>query len=361
MDNCCICGSDLYACESFKIKNVPSATFTFSEKIVDLNIVECKRCGAVQLQNVPLSEDYDVVYRSIGISSYREEKKEQLKNLILKYNLFGTNCLEVGCGDGQYLEIFRELGIVCDGIEKGYENYTSCINKGFLVFGGNLSEYIDDKYDTLFSFYFLEHTPTPNILISNMYEILNPGGICVVEVPNYDQIEKENIWLEFTKDHRIYFRKRTLQHLFLRNGFEIEEIQENSNLCLTIIARKPFKNTFEKMKESYTLDIQKLKNQIDLLQNDFCVYGAGHYSQLMLNQLYYEYKISPKYIFDSNPQKCGNHINGVKIHHKDEITNICDCKNVIIICGIYNDEVEKMLLSMHIKETLKLENIIKWN
>jgi 2-polyprenyl-3-methyl-5-hydroxy-6-metoxy-1,4-benzoquinol methylase len=228
MDRCLVCDSVIFTNEanSFILENVPASTFNFSEEIVKLHIVQCKECGCVQLYNVPLSKDYEAVYRSIGISSLRERKKNELDWIIRKYKINqDSKLIEIGCGDGQYLEIFKELGYKCEGLEVGDENSLYCSAKGFENFHGTVFD-IEGQYDAFFCFYYLEHLPYPVDFIHNIYGILKPGGIGVIEVPSYDQIEKNSVWMEFTKDHVLYFRKRTLSYLLFKCGFEIEKLSK---------------------------------------------------------------------------------------------------------------------------------------
>ena len=359
MEKCRICNKDISVGEDgyLTLYNVPENTFNFSENTIDLNILNCSNCGAVQLYNVLISEDYDIVYRSIGVSSdYREEKKKQLANFILAYNLYDKNVIEVGCGDGQFLEIFKELGLNCSGIEGGEANSKKCVENGYNVFYGNVYSLGSQIYDAFCTFYFLEHTPYPIQFIQNLYRILKPDGIGLIEVPCYDSIEKNNIWLEFTKDHRFYFRKRTLLYALIKCGFDIESINVNEEkLCLSVIVKKPKNNgNFESIRNKINTDVESFKNLINKLNGNFAIFGAGHYSQMLLGQI----DIKPKHIFDSNKQKCGNKLNGVLIEHKDDITKSNDFDNLIIICGTYNDEVYKMLLK---NEQLKLKEIVKWD
>ena len=337
------------------IKNVPNDTFNFSEKTIDLNIITCDYCGTTQLYNVPISDDYDVVYRSIRVSSYREDKKKQLKNFIEQYDLGNKTVIEIGCGDGQFLEIFRELNLFVDGLEIGKENYIKCIKSGFNVINDNVYTLPFNSYDVFCTFHYLEHLIDPLIFMCTLYDRLSPNGIGLIEVPDYDLIEKNNVWLEFTKDHRYYYNKRTLSYLLLKAGFEIDSMISNiDTLCLTAVVRKPIKNNFQNMKNQVDKDLQRFKILVDNLQGDLVIFGAGHYSQLLCNLIYDKYKIKPQRIFDSNKQKCGNKILDVIIEHKDDIKDV-ENYSCIIIAGIYNDEIYESLKNKNFKE------VIKWN
>jgi len=355
MGKCKICNSEVsFLPENIlTIEGVPESTFNCKAEIVDLHISECEFCGAVQLFDVPLSEDYETVYRSISSSEkQRNKKKEVFKNFIEDYDLKDKKIIEIGCGDGQFLEMFKEIEVPAIGIENDYDNYQKCLDKGLTVECGSIVDLVAG-YDAFYCIYFLEHMPHPVTFVDNLYSILKPNGVGLIEVPSYDYIEKNNIWLEFTKDHRFYFREDTLRYLLEKCGFKIETVSNNEkDLCLRFVVRKPA-NSLQNMKNTMMKDINDFKDLINSLKGSFSVYGAGHYSQLILNKVNTLYDIRPKRIFDSNKQKCGGKICGIEIEHKDNLEK--DVGDIIIICGIYNDEVYKMLENKNFKGVYKWE------
>lgn len=348
---CKICGNYLYASKnnSLIISDVPDSTFNISSKTITLHITDCKSCGSLQLIDVPLSLDYEVVNRSIGISTYyREEKKKQIEHFIRMKDLYQAKIVEIGCGNGQYLEIMKKLGLKnITGLESGKTNYWACLKKGFHVINGNTFSLLRDNtltnvFDAFVMFHFLEHIPDPVKFVTGLYKIIKPGGVGLIEVPNYDHIERNNVWLEFTKDHRFYYRNRTLCYLLSKCGFNIELLEENNGgICLTAVVNKPkIKNgNFSAMKNQIKKDIVEFKKMIDGLVGPFAVYGAGHYSQLLLNTAYHKFGIRPIHIFDSNEQKCGYPICNVVIEPGENAATMKDCDTIVVICGIYNDEV----------------------
>ncbi len=356
--HCEICGNLIEIGEdnSLTIGDVPDNTFNFSETTIDLHMVSCNACGSVSLHDVPLSADYQTVYRSVGVSPKRiAEIKMKLGKIIGDYNLQGKNIVEIGCGDGQFLDIFKELGVLATGVEKGATNLKSCQEKGFNVVQ-NLSPV--GIYEAFFTFHYLEHVPRPVDFVRDLFEILKPGGIGYIDVPCYDMIEKNRNWLEFTKDHRFYYRKRTLVRLLADCGFIVEIISSNDeDLSLTAIVRKPDEqSSFACIKDKIAEDMKKFKEMIDRTGGKFAVYGAGHYSQLLLNMLFAKYELKPVRIFDSNRQKCGKKMLDIEIEHGSGIACGIDYISIVIICGIYNDEVYEMLTNMK----LNVKEILKW-
>jgi len=331
---CVLCGKS-QDIDVITMRNMPESTFKFSDKTIDLNIGECPVCGLVQLVNVPVSDDWSTVYRSIrNIPSQRESQKIKLKKFLNRYfypQNPDTKFLEYGCGDGQYLEIFYEIGIECEGLH--------------LV---NQHKY--NKYDCIFSFHVLEHVINPLGALSILYSGLNDNGILFIEVPNYTEIADKNIWLEFTRDHRCYFTKRTLSLALLKAGFDIEEIIEDG-LCLTVIARKKEKHSLISLSSVMNNDIFRFNELIKSFNDEYVVVGAGHYTQVLLNAA----NIKPKYIYDSVPTKQGNYLCGVLIEPQENIASLSDCNNIIISCGIYNSKAKE-----NIEKLVSDKNIICW-
>jgi 2-polyprenyl-3-methyl-5-hydroxy-6-metoxy-1,4-benzoquinol methylase len=365
MNNCLLCGSYLvpFSYNSFILKNVPGSTFNLNSNLTDLKIIKCGECGLVQLIDTPLNGDYNITQRSIGVTKQREKKKQELKEFIEKYKLKNSLAIEVGCGNGQFLEIFKELDLDVFGIEAGTENYKACLKKEFRVIQGTILEpqSVQSLFDVFFCFYYLEHLPYPVSFCKKLFDLLMPGGLGIIEVPSYDLIEEKNIWLEYTIDHRTYFKRRVLSRLLIECGFEIEEIKENKEtLCLTIIVKKPKETlNFFNMEQQLQEDIKKLKLLTETFNEPFAVYGAGHYSQLLISLLDSLYGIKPKWIFDSNPQKCGGRIRGIEVIDSKKIAGIFDCKHIIICCGIYNEEISKTL-NFQNQILNQWEDLIKW-
>ncbi|MCP4648789.1 MAG: class I SAM-dependent methyltransferase [PVC group bacterium] len=347
MGECGICGHELNK-DVLVLENIPEKTFCFSDKTVTLNIAKCGHCGVVQLFDVPLNDDFRDVHRSIeSMPGHRMKKKKDLDDFIEEFGLWSKRFFEMGCGNGQYLDILREIGVECDGYEANEDNIDECIDKEYCVSDGvAFKEEIFNKYDVIFSFYFLEHMPDPVDVLTNVYDKLNPGGMIYIEVPNYKYIEKDGLWLEFTRDHRFYYDLSSMRFLLSKTGFKLLKITPG-DLTLKVIAKKP--DDFENVRESMEKDIV----DFDILTNkigNYVIVGAGHYTQTLLNKT----ANKPVQIYDSVPDKIGKILCGVKILPQGEIRD-CEFNNIIISCGAYNQEAEK-----NIERLTEGKNIIIW-
>ena len=78
---------------------------------ITLNIIECSFCGVVQhdLKEVAYYKD---VIRAIAFSSEMYDfRKKQLFDWIEDNDLHYKNLIEIGCGRGEYLQIFKDCGV----------------------------------------------------------------------------------------------------------------------------------------------------------------------------------------------------------------------------------------------------------
>lgn len=99
-----------------------------------------------------------------------------------KYN--NLKVLEVGCGIGTDGQKFAEAGAIYKGIDLTESAINICKIRfsEFNLIGNfevqNIEEYVsDDKYDLVYSFGVLHHTPNINKAINNIYNMLEEGGI----------------------------------------------------------------------------------------------------------------------------------------------------------------------------------------
>lgn len=330
LQRCGICHGTLI--NSLVIENVPDSTFDVTDKTITLNVAECSECGAVQLIDVPLTDDYDISKHSIGFSSARREfERTTLGLFIHDYDLLDKELTEVGCGDGQYITLFAEMLLDVKGFQK--------------------IDQVGGRYDCAFTFYYLEHLPDPVDFIIKLYNKLNPNGLVYIEVPDYDYIVERGVWVEFTRDHRFYYGKQSITYLLSMCGFKIEEVIQDKG-CMTVIARKPNTDTLIKLKEEMDSNLLYFTSMINNLLEQygkFYIYGAGHCSLLLLKST----GVTPEAIFDANPKKVGK-VNEVDVKIGGMVIGVPDNEPIVVICGYYNDEVIKML------RELGKKNIIDW-
>src|ERR1700692_2076029 len=98
----------------------------------------------------------------------------------------GSKVLDVGCGDGDLLQLLESRGIDGRGIELSREGVNRCVAKGLAVVRGDaatdLVNYPDDAFDYVILSQTLQATRQPRAVLENLLRI---GRRAIVSFPNF--------------------------------------------------------------------------------------------------------------------------------------------------------------------------------
>jgi methionine biosynthesis protein MetW len=98
----------------------------------------------------------------------------------------GSKVLDVGCGDGDLLQLLESRGIDGRGIELSREGVNRCVAKGLAVVQGDadtdLINYPDDAFDYVILSQTLQATRQPRLVLENLLRI---GRRAIVSFPNF--------------------------------------------------------------------------------------------------------------------------------------------------------------------------------
>ena len=138
MYQCRLCGLDSPR-ELFKITNVPSniqRLFKESELhldgSVDLDILECERCQFVQIKPIVSDAYYDDYLMTTTHSQQQQEyQSRQAQDFVNRFQLNGKLLIEVGCGDGSYLDHLSKEGANALGVEPSARFRELAVSRGY--------------------------------------------------------------------------------------------------------------------------------------------------------------------------------------------------------------------------------------
>ena len=207
--------------------------------------VVCAACGLVFVDPVPddaVSEStYDAGYyepwQGEQASSRRRMWRRRLA--LLRRRQPAGSLLDVGCGDGQFLEAARAQGWRADGIEFSPEGARRAAARlGRPVAVGDLARttHLKGPFDVVTLWHVVEHLVDPRAMLEAARSRLSPGGLLVVAVPNLDNLPMrvayrvargralplyEAGWRE---PHLSHFDAVTLRALLRGAGFDAIEI-----------------------------------------------------------------------------------------------------------------------------------------
>ena len=136
--------------------------------------------------------------------------------------------LDVGCGAGTFLIVAKGLGWTVTGVEPTKAAVETARRFGLDVYHGYVEEYEKDtdiRFDVVTCFEVLEHVADPIAILKSIKNLLKPGGVLVISVPNLD----DPYCLFQRHPHTIpplhinFFNRRSLQRALENAGLESGE------------------------------------------------------------------------------------------------------------------------------------------
>lgn len=155
-------------------------------------IVLCRDCGLWYVNPQPTAEELEQFYAEYdeGIQWRQNEEpfNRAMRDAVMSLKPRGT-VLDVGCGSGNFLLCMRGAGFSVFGIEpsKTGSEYTEASN-GVEVFNGMVEKYLSlpnhRSFDVITILNVLEHLTDPAKTLIQISQLMNPGGILAIVVPN---------------------------------------------------------------------------------------------------------------------------------------------------------------------------------
>lgn len=241
-----------------------------SDKLVELNrfkdkhLVRCNACHFVFSKKIPgaaeLAAHYDAYPRGTNISSITVKRYRELLEKFAQVKKTG-NILDIGCGDGHFLEVAKEQGWNVFGTEYTGEAIQVCSSKGITMRKGKLNagDFDGIQFDIITSFEVIEHINNPQEEIAHITKLLRTGGWFYFTTPNFNSLSRYllgNNWnvIDYP-EHLSYYTKKTvrnllvqhnLQPVFLRtSGFDIDRFRKG----ISTNEKKDSRNSTETMRE----------------------------------------------------------------------------------------------------------------
>ena len=187
---------------------MPDAEHVGADKGLTLDLCQCSGCGLVQFDCEPVDYYRDVIRAGGYSTTMAELRRKQYKHLIETYHLEGKRFIEVGCGQGEFLQVLKEFPVEVHGIEhdpalvelaksKGIDVVQGFTETEDTVFPGGL-------YDVFLSFNFLEHQPDPVTMLRAIWNNLEDDAMGLITVPSFEYIMEHSSYYELIRDHIAY-------------------------------------------------------------------------------------------------------------------------------------------------------------
>lgn len=153
------------------------------------------------------------------------------KLLWIRSERTGARLLDVGCGNGEYLNNMRCAGWEVTGVEPDEESVRAGRSRhGLKIYHGVLEDvYLpDNTFDVITMQHVIEHLPNPMRTLRCVHRLLRPGGRLVVVTPNVDSLARRifsSDWVSWDPPRHLFvFSRQALRHVVTDAGFCVRQV-----------------------------------------------------------------------------------------------------------------------------------------
>lgn len=202
----------------------------------DRLIVRCTTCGLQFVWPSYDGADITQLYRDtdyLGFLSSRIPKRfaahdvatwcAEIERLgVLQRLGKGASCLDLGCGFGKGMYVFRELGFDVQGVDLNVDQVAHARSQFGLDARVLELERVGDlgrRFDCVTSSHVIEHVGDPHAFVETAASVLSPNGVLVLETPI--TIDFGDLTQRYTDVyHTLFFDHFTLGLLMQLHGFQ---------------------------------------------------------------------------------------------------------------------------------------------
>ena len=282
-------------------------------------VVHCQECHLEFVNPLPSVEVMQKNYKKEMIgnesesglhSNYILERQKRLKSFSKLYNsrlsLIESfypskgNLLDIGCGAGFFLNIAKERGWNCHGLEILPE-YIKYAKENFALENircESLDEpltYDENTFDVITLWDLIEHLRNPLKSLKQINRVMKPGGLLVMWTPNVkNAIFRKEKWIGYTTlPHLYFFSGDSLNNMLGKAGFKIVSLKtnkakkgllESKGFNLFDKSEKPNKLT-ERFLRSMKRDIKNTLSPLTYLGPLFDMAGYGFNLYLIASKM----------------------------------------------------------------------------
>jgi len=173
----------------------------FNQKIDSLPAEGAVKVSGVINSKIIRKNDLDSLYVFLedNFRGSRDEIKERLKIYLPFLEKAGVGfkdspILDIGCGRGEWLELLKEKNLNATGIDINKIMVRTCRDMGLNVIEEDALSYLktvkDSSMGAVTGFHIIEHYGFDYLvsLFKELFRILKPGGLVILETPNPDNI-----------------------------------------------------------------------------------------------------------------------------------------------------------------------------
>jgi 2-polyprenyl-3-methyl-5-hydroxy-6-metoxy-1,4-benzoquinol methylase len=184
---------------------------------------------------------YNCLRKASGLLMYLfpTEKAEIDYNVLYFNNKERGKLLDIGCGNGTFINRMHELGWETQGIDPDPKAVDYCRQKGLSASQGDIlsQNFSAETFDIITLNHVIEHVSNPQALVQECFRILKKQGILIMATPN------ANSWMFRRLFRSNWFSLDPPRHLFIYNKNNLSTIFQDAGLNI-VSAKTTIRNEF---------------------------------------------------------------------------------------------------------------------
>ncbi len=233
MDSCPLCGSP----------NLQPAPL---QPEPPFGLLQCGACGGIALSPRPLRSAmgayYDAYY---GSEASAQKSERQARRATRHFSRLARHAragrlLEIGAGDGYFLDAARRAGWTVEGLELSQPRVARAqewFNLELKCADLDHAPFPAESFDAICMFQLIEHVHDPRNVLQRVHRLLRPGGVMMISTPNVLAYSRKNRGVNTWRipRHLFFFTPRTLVRTVESLGFDV--LRRSLKLYATIEER----------------------------------------------------------------------------------------------------------------------------
>ena len=321
------------------------------EQFYPLRVMACDACSLVQLVDSPPAQAHfhqDYVYFSSYSASWLQHCAAYAREVIERFTLKpGDTVVEVASNDGYLLKFFRQHGLSVLGIEPSESVARAALAQdipteieffGAAAAAGLVARGIRPRL--LVANNVFAHVPNLDDFTEGFSILLTDDSVLTAEVHYFRDLFENNQFDSFYHEHYSYYTVRTAERLFSRHGlrlFDVERLPTHGGSLRLYVCRKtagypPTDRLVAALREDDAFfekaiaNLPQFRGRVSRVCRELhrflyetrrsgktvAGFGAPAKATTLLNFAGITTDLLP-YTVDSNPQKQGRYLPGVRI------------------------------------------------
>ncbi len=197
----------------------------------------------------------------IDWNNYNKNKKTTSFPLFLLEKYIKGNVLDLGCGEGVYIKRIKKINhsINAYGVDISSEIIKKAKKEASDIDFQSASvyqlPYLDNFFDLIYSIDVIEHLDNPEKMLKEVKRILKPGGIFIIQTPNYPIKRVYDFYNVVSKKNWRHSFKDDPTHIYKFNTFKLKSMCQKFFKIVDLRVR----NIFLEKKISFVEKIKKKK------------------------------------------------------------------------------------------------------